>query len=230
MYRRSTLVVMYGKTKAEQIVEKRLFHADHKKNKTFKKELLGRNVARYSVQWNGDNWVSYGPWLAHAVDERFFHGPRLVVQKIRNPSLKQRLVVGYLDDNETYSAGVLLNVISAHSEYSLLYAMALLNAKLINWWYRKTVIDVSIRVIDLQSVPIRTIDFSAAADKLRHDTMVALVESMLALHKHKAAAQTQPEQELLQRQIEITDRQIDALVYELYELSAAEIAIVEGAG
>jgi len=36
--------------------------------------------------------------------------------------------------------------------------------------------------------------------------------------------------ELLQRQIEITDRQIDALVYELYELTPAEIAIVGGIG
>ena len=75
-----------------------------------------------------------------------------------------------------------------------------------------------------------TIDFTDPTAKARHDTMVQLVESMLALHKHKAAAQTQPEQELLQRQIEVTDRQIDALVYELYELTPAEIAIVEGVG
>ena len=60
--------------------------------------------------------------------------------------------------------------------------------------------------------------------------MIVLVESMLALQKHKAAAQTQPEQELLQRQIEVTDQQIDALVYELYELTPVEIAIVEGIG
>jgi hypothetical protein len=33
---------------------------------------------------------------------------------------------------------------------------------------------------------------------------------------------------VLQRQIDATDRQIDALVYELYGLSDAEIAIVEG--
>jgi len=33
---------------------------------------------------------------------------------------------------------------------------------------------------------------------------------------------------MLQRQIEATDQQIDALVYELYDLTAEEIAIVEG--
>jgi hypothetical protein len=33
---------------------------------------------------------------------------------------------------------------------------------------------------------------------------------------------------MFQRQIEATDRQIDALVYELYGLTGDEIALVEG--
>jgi len=55
---------------------------------------------------------------------------------------------------------------------------------------------------------------------------------MLALHRHKAAAHTQAEQDLFQRQIKATDRQIDALVYELPAggLTADEIAVVEGQG
>ncbi len=35
-------------------------------------------------------------------------------------------------------------------------------------------------------------------------------------------------QELCERQIEATDQEIDALVYELYGLTEEEIAIVEG--
>jgi hypothetical protein len=58
--------------------------------------------------------------------------------------------------------------------------------------------------------------------------MVQLVEAMLALHKHKAGARTQAEQEQIQRQIDATDRQIDTLVYELYGLTADEIRVVEG--
>ena len=42
-------------------------------------------------------------------------------------------------------------------------------------------------------------------------------------------AKTPHEQESLLRQISTTDRQIDALVYELYGLTAGEIRIVEGA-
>ena len=57
--------------------------------------------------------------------------------------------------------------------------------------------------------------------------MVALVERMLALHKKLAAAAIPADKELYQRQIEATDRQIDALVYELYGLTEGEIGVVE---
>jgi hypothetical protein len=58
--------------------------------------------------------------------------------------------------------------------------------------------------------------------------MVALVEQMLALHKKLAAATIPSDKTLYQRQIDATDRQIDALVYELYELTDEEIRIIEG--
>ena len=75
--------------------------------------------------------------------------------------------------------------------------------------------------------PVRTIDFSDPADVARHDLMVSLVEQMLALHKQLPEARTPHEQTALQRQIEATDREIDALVYELYGLTEEEIRIVE---
>ena len=42
-----------------------------------------------------------------------------------------------------------------------------------------------------------------------------------------AVAKTPIEKQMLQRQIETTDEQIDASVYELYELTEEEIRIVE---
>jgi predicted nucleic acid-binding Zn-ribbon protein len=57
--------------------------------------------------------------------------------------------------------------------------------------------------------------------------MVSLVERMLDLHKQLAATKGEHERTMLQRQIEATDQQIDALVYELYGLTEEEIRIVE---
>ena len=61
-----------------------------------------------------------------------------------------------------------------------------------------------------------------------HDAMVSLVNQMIALHKQLQEARTPHEQTALQRQIEATDGQIDALVYELYGLTEEEIKIVGG--
>ena len=82
----------------------------------------------------------------------------------------------------------------------------------------------------IEQLPVRTINFDDPADVARHDRMVALVERMLDLHKKLSAATIPADKSLYQRQIEATDRQIDSLVYELYELTEEEIAIVEGQG
>lgn len=81
----------------------------------------------------------------------------------------------------------------------------------------------------LANLPIVTTSATSPLDKVRHDKMISLVESMLALHKQLAAANTPYEQENLKRQIDATYQQIDRLVYELYGLSEDEIKIVEGA-
>ena len=51
-----------------------------------------------------------------------------------------------------------------------------------------------------------------------HDRMADLVERMLGLHKQLAAAKTAQDETMIQRQIDATDRQIDRVVYELYDL------------
>ena len=59
--------------------------------------------------------------------------------------------------------------------------------------------------------------------------MVALLEKMPEMNKRHKAARTPQETNLLAGQIAATDRQIDALVYELYDLTKEEIALVEAA-
>ncbi|MDI6810645.1 MAG: TaqI-like C-terminal specificity domain-containing protein [archaeon] len=77
--------------------------------------------------------------------------------------------------------------------------------------------------------PIRPIDLNDSSDKSRHDNMVRLVEQMLDLHERLAEATTESEKANIQQQIDATDRQIDNMVYELYDLTPEEISIVEGA-
>jgi hypothetical protein len=70
------------------------------------------------------------------------------------------------------------------------------------------------------------------ADKTRHDKLVALVDKLLVLMPKLRAgpsgrAPSEAEKSTLQNAVTATDQQIDALVYELYGLTADEIKLVE---
>jgi hypothetical protein len=57
--------------------------------------------------------------------------------------------------------------------------------------------------------------------------MVELVQSMLDLHRLISSAGPDHDRTLIARRIEATDRQIDRLVYDLYQLTEEEIRLVE---
>ena len=119
------------------------------------------------------------------------------------------------------------------AEFSREYILGLLNSKLLDWFVHQIATSMrggwfSFESRFIKSLPIRTIDFSNPSDKTRHDRMVKLVESMLSLHKQLAAAKSAAQTEVLRRQIDATDAEIDRLVYDLYGLTEEEIAIVEG--
>ena len=59
--------------------------------------------------------------------------------------------------------------------------------------------------------------------------MVSFVDSILSLHKQLTNAKSAAQKAIIQRQIEATDAEIDGLVYDLYGLTAEEIALVEAA-
>jgi hypothetical protein len=117
------------------------------------------------------------------------------------------------------------------------YLLGLLNSRLSQFYFRSTCAalegpgDTYLRFFGqyLEGFPVRVVDETDRAEKAWHDRMIGLVQQMLSLQKELAGAKTPHEKEVLQRQIEATDLQIDRLVYELYGLSAEEIAIVEKA-
>jgi hypothetical protein len=74
-----------------------------------------------------------------------------------------------------------------------------------------------------------TIDTSTSGDKGKQDKTVSLVEQMMTAQKQLAAAHSDADKEFYGNKCESIDKQIDALVYELYGLTPEEVKIVEGA-
>ena len=114
------------------------------------------------------------------------------------------------------------------------YLLGLINSKLMNWFFKKTCLTneksiAQVKTVDLVKLPIRIVDFLNLRDKARHDKMVSLVEQMLVAKPQLARAQSDKDKDFYANKCAALDRQIDALVYELYALTPDEIKIVEGA-
>jgi hypothetical protein len=119
------------------------------------------------------------------------------------------------------------------SDYSPHYILGLLNSKLLTFYFQRisSVFQSGWYAYEpryLRRIPIRAINSSNSDDVIRHARMVSLVERILSLHAQLGAVKTPNERVRLERQIEATDGQIDALVYELYGLTEDEVRVVEG--
>ena len=80
---------------------------------------------------------------------------------------------------------------------------------------------------DIRKFPIPSKIFEVDKKKSGHDKMVSLVDQMMELQKKLFSASVPQVKNALQRQVESTDKQIDQLVYRLYDLTDDQIKIVE---
>jgi hypothetical protein len=84
-----------------------------------------------------------------------------------------------------------------------------------------------VKVAALRALPMRRLDLSDTPQRVTHDELVALVERATKLQRDAAGAANPQRRENLAQQFAAVDREIDKRVYALYDLSAAEIAVVE---
>ena len=216
---------------SKETIEKRAFHASKQLSKEYGIWIQGRAITRYNLFTEGSEYLRYGEWLHRPRKSKYFEGPRILVQEITGGH-PPRISACFCDVVLYHDPGIIscLKVGNLHTNYLL----GIINSKFLSWYHRysspKGIRHTFPKVLigDIRSFPIPKIELSKSTDKLHHDHMVQLVEQMLALHKQLPEAKTGHEQTMIQRRIDATDRQIDKLVYELYELTPEEIAIVEG--
>ncbi|GAA9550002.1 class I SAM-dependent DNA methyltransferase [Helicobacter pylori] len=93
------------------------------------------------------------------------------------------------------------------------FLVGLLNSRLLDWLFRKTSTNNHVNLYELETLPIPQITKS---NKPIADKIIALVDKILALKEKDPKANTQE-----------LEKEIDALVYQLYNLTAEEIKIIE---
>ncbi len=185
----------------------------------------------YRYQLNIDKLLYADLEKRKTLKQYYETGSKVLIRRVINR--KDRIMATYTDKQLVFKKDVNPFVLNNCKENPL-YILAIINSSLISYFYinsssiatkddfRQTTL------AELRKLPIRTIDFNNPNDKSMHDKLVNLVELMLDLHKRLSLSKIPSDKTRIQRQIAATDKQIDTLVYKLYNLTDEEIKIVEG--
>jgi hypothetical protein len=190
----------------------------------------GKDITRYGLTWKGlaclDSDVARcgGCWDPDAQNAR----NKLLTRQIGQfPAFA-------LDERgfQCLNALFMVNVLAGGPDPA--YLLGILNSRLLRLFWIENYYDrrrtfPKIKGTYLKNMPIRRPAPGNVQDTAKHDRMVSLVNSLIGLNKEHAVAKSVAQKTILQRQIDATDGEIDRLVYDLYGLTAEEIAIVEAA-
>lgn len=206
-------------------VKERPYHSKNKKE-GYRPFIYGRNLHRFSPP-TATEYVKYGPWLAEPRQPEFFQGDRVYSRKI----LGDRLVVTVETTDSVADQQVYITVPEANTVKAS-YLAGILGSRLIAFFIRRFYDEINdafpqIKVTQLKALPIRSIDLSDPLAKAQHDQMTELVDKIISLQKKLSIIKAPNEKIILGRQIQATDKQIDAFVYKLYGLTEKEIRTVE---
>ncbi|MCU0359619.1 MAG: Eco57I restriction-modification methylase domain-containing protein [Bacteroidia bacterium] len=212
-YRKSDLLKNYDKIKAESIVKNREWHSDSKINQEYKEEIFGESISKYGHKRTG-SYVKYGKHLATYVDLKYFNQKRILIREITNP-----FIIACLIEEEFVNDPQIISVLPKNETYSLEFLWAILNSKLATFYHFNSSPKATkgafpkILVYDVNNFPLP----ETLNDKTKLE-IEKLVCAILETKKQNPNSVT----------TKIED-QIDKLVYQLYDLTPEEIAIIENA-
>lgn len=197
----------------EHIRNTKPYTATKRKDEDFLPFFDGKHIGRYSLLWQNNNWLKYGPWLAEPRNPVKFEGEKLLIRKI----IGKTLIATYVP--EASYCNTLLYVLKLKPQVDLgyKYLLGILNSHFVGWYFRKR-FQISaddtfpqIMIGDILQIPLPVTDSNT------QKTLIPLVGKILTAKKKDSKADTSA-----------LEKQIDEIVYALYGLTPEEIAIVEG--
>ncbi|MEI0542012.1 Eco57I restriction-modification methylase domain-containing protein [Brachyspira pilosicoli] len=199
-----------------------------------RKFLEGKNIKKYKIDFN-NKYIIFDRKKLHRArpDEVWNSDKKIIIQRI---SGGLHPIIAALD-TENYYSFASTNLIIIKDEFKDIYSYelicALLNSKLINFYYVKNFTNASTLTVNisktfLEKIPLPLIDLNNKEDKEVNDKIVTLVDNIIALNKNLSVEKNPNSITMLNRQINAVDKQIDSLVYKLYNLNDEEVKIIEG--
>jgi TaqI-like C-terminal specificity domain/Eco57I restriction-modification methylase len=211
----------------EKDVREHIFDRAKREDESSVRYLEGRDVGRYKLSWS-KMWMQYGPWLSQPREIGMFTRPRVLLREITAPP--PYCLYTTFSSEAFLNNKSILNVLHPSDREDELKALAcILNSRLLSVFYKNQAVKGARTIFPKVVIKnLREFPYPQTLDDKLTSKLAAYTDIMLVLHSKFAAARTPQEKTALERQIAATDSQIDTLVYELYGLTAEEIAIVEG--
>ncbi|NBU05921.1 MAG: hypothetical protein EBT39_06180, partial [Sphingobacteriia bacterium] len=118
----------YGNpSQTQEMIKDRIYSSTKVKDETYKLELRGYNIDRYSLSIFPENeYISYGEWLAEPRQPKFFEGERILMRKV--PGVKN-LICSFTSENYIVDQSLYIAKIN-NDNFNALFILSALNSRL----------------------------------------------------------------------------------------------------
>ena len=156
--------------------------ADRQINERYHKMLNGRDIGRYSMNWEGE-WIIYDKEFVNSFGDKgrslppeyIFSENKILVQRTRR-GLKRKLVA-YLDENQFYNLNRLSNIVITDKGYNIYYILGILNSQLLDFYFNKNFAEYEVKPAHLSELPI------CKASEEQQETIASKAKSIQELIK-----------------------------------------------
>jgi adenine-specific DNA-methyltransferase len=196
----------------QEDVKRHIFDYKSKFDDSTFRYLGGSDIKRYYIDWSGQ-WLRYGKWLSQPKSMEQFSEPRILIREITS-KFPYVLESSYVEEAFLNNKSI-LNILQQKNDADLFSLLGYLNSKLMSFYHvRQTVkgnrnIFPKIVIKDLKNYPI-----------IVNEVFLKISPLAKTIHYEKCASPL--------ADTSILEKQIDNIVYKLYELTPDEIRIVEG--
>lgn len=185
--------------------------------------LRGSLINRYLNSWNNNSWIEYGEWLAEPRNPEIFHAKEKIVIRQTGDSIISTII-----GENIICRNNLHVVISNKLNHKLL--LGVLNSKLTNFYYyqinpEKGEALAEVKKNHVEQLPVPNFmdnNLEYQAEIIKH------VDLLLKLNEEIKEIKLQTKIDQVKQRIEHSEEKINRLIYDLYELTHEEIAIIEG--
>ncbi|MCB4791943.1 MAG: Eco57I restriction-modification methylase domain-containing protein [Elusimicrobia bacterium] len=198
-------------------LNKRIYDADHKKDKTYRPLLRGRDIDRYVTKWDGHRWIKYGPNLAAPRRVETFDAAEKIVIRQTGDSL-----IATLDSKQFICMKNMHTITQRNKTYDLKFILGLLNSRLLNYYFQWLNPEKGEALAEIKKEHVENLVIKATSEKQRNQ-IIEIVDKILVVTKFNDYMENPTKKE----EVKEYEKQIDQMVYKLYGLTKEEIKIVE---